>query len=79
MKKKIVYFLCNIKLYGLACKISPSLAWAWSCEQSRKSIVESLTQITEQVNDLAAAFEKLNKEYQIKIKSNEVTNNENQT
>lgn len=37
MKKKIVYFLCKIKLYGLAVKISPSLAWFAVIKKSQEA------------------------------------------
>lgn len=65
MKKKFIYFLCNIKLFWLAYKISPSIAGKWRIAQSFK-------RLQDQTKELAAAFEKLNVEFQIYIKSNEV-------
>ena len=51
MKKKIVYLLCELRLFKIAEKISPSLVGCWRGEK----IAQDLTEVFERMTNAAAS------------------------
>lgn len=58
MKKKIVYLLCELRLFKIAEKISPSLVGCWRGEKIAQGLKEAFERMTNTVASVTMGIEK---------------------
>ena len=62
MKKRIVYFLCEKRMFKIANKISPSLVGKWRGEKVAQGIAKALENSTNVISNFSNALQDLMKQ-----------------